>query len=393
MNMFQKVRRLPLARLFTAGLLLAASHMVAHATSISFETDPFEGTTVRSTPGRQVVGGEFFIAFHTDTEAFVFNGPAFGISEIRFANGVIGAIPSNANVVVLQTTDNDNNPLTPFGAGNAADLLAAQITTSGPGLFIYFNSSLDLPRLVYSDDIGSNTADLRILARMLNLNGQTGINALPTFSASNFLLSTDTPVPEPSSALLMGAGLGLLAFGAIKRRRILIATALACAVTATFAAAGEHQHGNDESPSPAKLVEMVRNATRPFLDVNAVTRAGYTPLFGCVSGPDHGAMGVHYINLGLVGDGEIDAQRPEAIIYEPGADGMRLVGVEYIVDSATWLARHSAPPMLEGQAFHLVTSPNRYGLAPFFELHVWAWRKNPNGAFVDWNNRVTCEEK
>jgi len=26
-----------------------------------------------------------------------------------------------------------------------------------------------------------------------------------------------------------------------------------------------------------------------------------------------------------------------------------------------------------------------------FELHVWAWRENPNGAFVDWNNRVTCE--
>jgi hypothetical protein len=39
----------------------------------------------------------------------------------------------------------------------------------------------------------------------------------------------------------------------------------------------------------------------------------------------------------------------------------------------------------------LVGSPNRYNLAPFFELHVWAWRDNPNGAFVDWNNRVSCE--
>ena len=70
---------------------------------------------------------------------------------------------------------------------------------------------------------------------------------------------------------------------------------------------------------------------------------------------------------------------------------MRLVGVEYIVDYTTWLAPHDAPPMLEGQAFQIVGSPNRFGLPSFFELHVWAWRDNPNGAFVDWNNRVSCE--
>lgn len=150
-------------------------------------------------------------------------------------------------------------------------------------------------------------------------------------------------------------------------------------------------HANHEHSAPAKLVEIVRNATRYFTDVNAATAANYQPLFGCVSGPDHGAMGVHYINLSLYGDGELDASRPEAIIYEPWERGLRLVGVEYIVDAATWMAHHNAPPMLEGQAFQFVNSPNRYGLPAFFELHVWAWRENPNGAFVDWNNRVTCE--
>jgi hypothetical protein len=24
-------------------------------------------------------------------------------------------------------------------------------------------------------------------------------------------------------------------------------------------------------------------------------------------------------------------------------------------------------------------------------LHVWAWRENPNGAFADWNTRVSCD--
>jgi hypothetical protein len=174
-----------------------------------------------------VVGGEFFISFNTATEGFVFDGPAFGLSELRFANGPIGSIASDANVVVLQTTDNDNDPLTPFVAGNAADLLASRITNPGPGLFIYFNSSLNLPRLVYSDDLSSNSADLKILARMLNLNGQSGqasINELPNFTASNFALADEAAVPEPSSAVpepsslwTMSAGIALLSLASIRR--------------------------------------------------------------------------------------------------------------------------------------------------------------------------------
>jgi len=134
-------------------------------------------------------------------------------------------------------------------------------------------------------------------------------------------------------------------------------------VAADNAMNNEQAHASHAAAAPAKLVEIVRTATRHFIDVNAATATNYIPLFGCVSGPDHGAMGVHYINLSLVGDGEIDSSRPEALIYEPSKDGLRLVGVEFIVDAATWLAHHSSPPMLEGQAFQFVGSPNRYGLA------------------------------
>jgi hypothetical protein len=62
------------------------------------------------------------------------------------------------------------------------------------------------------------------------------------------------------------------------------------------------------------------------------------------------------------------------------------------VDAATWLKNHkSTPPALDGQEFLLVGAANRFNLAPFFELHVWAWRDNPQGAFVDCNNNVGCE--
>jgi len=162
------------------------------------------------------------------------------------------------------------------------------------------------------------------------------------------------------------------------------------AVTVMPLFAQDAPHANHTAP--AKLVQDVRKATRTFLDVNNAGPAGYGPAFGCVTGPDHGAMGIHYVNGALVGDGEINVETPEALIYEPVGNARRLVGVEYIVDAATWMAAHNnVPPSLDGQDFQFVGAPNRFGLNPFFELHVWAWRDNPQGAFVDWNNAVNCE--
>jgi hypothetical protein len=170
------------------------------------------------------------------------------------------------------------------------------------------------------------------------------------------------------------------------RRAFLSGIVLAMPLLAVGQASHEHP------APPAKLVQLVRAATQQFINVNNAGPAGYGPAFGCVSGPDHGAMGIHYVNGALVGDGLIDVEHPEALIYEPVGNARRLVGVEYIVDAATWLAaNNNTPPALEGQDFQFVPSPNRFNLNSFFELHVWAWRDNPNGAFVDWNNQVSCE--
>ena len=128
-----------------------------------------------------------------------------------------------------------------------------------------------------------------------------------------------------------------------------------------------------------KLVQMVRNATQQYLDVNNATKDGYGPFLGCVSGSDHGAMGIHYVNGALL-NGTIDVNHPQALIYEPQPGGqLKLVGVEFITDAATWLKNNNnQSPVLEGQVFLLVDSPNRYAVpSPFYELHVWAWRGQP----------------
>lgn len=150
-----------------------------------------------------------------------------------------------------------------------------------------------------------------------------------------------------------------------------------------------------EQGDKSKLVEIVRSATRQYLDVNNATNAEYAPFLGCVSGQDHGAMGVHYVNGTILNSNQIDASHPQALIYEPSDGGkMRLVGVEFIVFAASWLANNkNTPPVLEGQVFQFVDSPNRFNIPAFFELHVWAWRDNPQGAFVDWNNHVTCADE
>ena len=103
-------------------------------------------------------------------------------------------------------------------------------------------------------------------------------------------------------------------------------------------------------------------------------------------------MGIHYVNGDLVGDGELDAMKPEALLYEFKNSRLQLTGVEYLVDAETWDANHDTPPVLMGQMFNFSGSPNRYRIPAFYELHVWAWSRNPLGTFADWNTRVSCDD-
>jgi hypothetical protein len=131
------------------------------------------------------------------------------------------------------------------------------------------------------------------------------------------------------------------------------------------------------------LVDKVRMANDRFKDVSVAVSEGYAPI-PCASGVDGGAMGVHYVSEKLLKADAVDIAHPQAVMYEPGADGkMALIAVEYITSKG--------PAALQGQLFNFTGAPNRYGLGPFYELHVWAWKSNPRGAFADMNPNVSCE--
>jgi hypothetical protein len=177
--------------------------------------------------------------------------------------------------------------------------------------------------------------------------------------------------------------------------------ALAMTAYASHAVA-QDQHAHPQTAEAAEmnaeqqagadtLLKVVRQATERYQDVAVAQKEGYALNFGCVSGDDLGAMGLHYINGNLVNSGILDPMHPQIIIYEPTANGgKKLIGADFLVIADQWNLTHSAPPELMGQLFHLFPSPNRFGLPAFYTLHVWAWKQNPKGAFTNWHPNVSC---
>jgi hypothetical protein len=139
-----------------------------------------------------------------------------------------------------------------------------------------------------------------------------------------------------------------------------------------------------------------RDATAAFNAPAAAFAAGYDLLtdtagIACIDMPGQGGMGVHYVKGALVQSGTIDATRPQALVYEVGANGQpRLVALEYVVFQSAWDAGHSAPPQLFGTRFVLTPAGNRFGLPAFYSLHAWIWKHNPSGTFSPWNPTVRC---
>jgi hypothetical protein len=179
-----------------------------------------------------------------------------------------------------------------------------------------------------------------------------------------------------------------------------IALVLMSALSTASFAEDAHSHMTMKQPddtvkaatNTSALLRIVRESTERFRDVSVAEREGYALQFGCVSGSDSGAMGLHYVNAALVNGGVLDATRPQIVIYEPTPNGgLKLIGADYLVIADAWHAKHAGPPELMGQFFHLFEAPNRFGLPAFYTLHVWAWKDNPNGAFVNWHPNVSCE--
>jgi hypothetical protein len=191
------------------------------------------------------------------------------------------------------------------------------------------------------------------------------------------------PVRRVAAAVLAGAALTIAA----------CADPSATAPDALALDAANSRAGGRANAGENRDLATLRQSLARFHSFEyASTDGGYDVLFDgkCFEQPGAGAMGTHYVKLGLV-DETVELERPEALLYEPGPGGnMVLVGVEYVVDPRAWNAQYQDEavipiPSLFGREY---TYNPVYDL---YTLHVWTHKNNPIDTFEGWNPNVSCQ--
>ncbi len=151
------------AFVFNGDVFAGATPVLAGATGIRFVNQP-----------------DIITDYEFGRDQFVFDSSDLGITDFTFQKGITAQIAANGNFIVQ---------LDPFvNAATAARAIADNAAiTAKEGAFVYFNTTLGISRLVYSQDL-ANGGDISIVANLINQAGQTGIANLNNFTASDFSL-------------------------------------------------------------------------------------------------------------------------------------------------------------------------------------------------------------
>lgn len=167
-------------------------------------------------------------------------------------------------------------------------------------------------------------------------------------------------------------------------------------LVASTAGAQARQAG---APALSPELSAARSGLDKYRDPVAAVADGYLSTLGCMEYPKGvteghltykpGAMGVHFVNMGLVGH-PLSPDKPQVLIYEPRGDRLELVAAEWFVPAEMVKGEK---PRIFGQELEGPMSGHRpimpEGLH-HYDLHVWLWRENPNGTFHPTNSAVKC---
>ena len=181
--------------------------------------------------------------------------------------------------------------------------------------------------------------------------------------------------------------------------RVLAAATAAMLLAVPRADAQAQELRTSAKPTLAPEYEQLRAALDKYQDPIVAVHDGYLSTVGCVAFPKGGSegtmpyapggMGVHFLNMQLVG-APIDPGRPQVLIYRPEGDSLRLVAAEWFVpvqaaggQRPTVFGRELDGPM-EGHEPLMPAGLHHY------DLHVWLWQENPLGMFAPTNPTVTC---
>jgi hypothetical protein len=152
-------------------------------------------------------------------------------------------------------------------------------------------------------------------------------------------------------------------------------------------------------PALSSELEQARAALDKYRDPVIAVHDGYFSTLGCVEYPKGGGegampyapggMGVHFLNLQLIGP-TLDPAKPQVLIYEPDGDRLRLVAAEWFLPVP---AVGEAVPAIFGKKLE-GPMEGHHPLMPkglhHYDLHVWLWKDNPAGIFSATNPAVKC---
>ena|GEM_PF-5221224 len=157
----------------------------------------YDATSIGSAP-------DALVDFSVTSDRFLLDATSFGVNgPLQFQRGLAANLVDNgANVIVLLDSDNDANPATAFNARSAAQLIGAQINADGAGFFVYFNSALNVNRLVFSANLADGNAALTVLGAVNTVTGQAAIDQLAQYSAANFEFGTAPTAPAAGAFVL-----------------------------------------------------------------------------------------------------------------------------------------------------------------------------------------------
>ena len=165
-------------------------------------------------------------------------------------------------------------------------------------------------------------------------------------------------------------------------------------IAASFMPAVVHAQATAKTAKLTPALLATRTALDKYKDPMVAVRDGYFSTVACIEfhggGPSTsmeykpGAMGVHFLNLGLVGP-KLDSTKPQVLLYEPVGDKLVLVGAEWFVPAATGQdAADDLRPQAHGADGR--APADHAGRLHHWDLHVWLWKDNPNGMFSATNS-------
>ncbi|TWT24234.1 hypothetical protein [Planomicrobium sp. CPCC 101110] len=165
----------------------------------------------------------------------------------------------------------------------------------------------------------------------------------------------------------------------------IMAAFLVFSAMSTVSAHPHHHDDDDDKNSVRKELAISKKALEKYRDIDVALDEGFT---GLVPGACVPNMGIHLIKPSRADDAKLHIKKPEILVYEPLKNGKyKLVAGEWYVPAE----ETKKTPKLFGQKFQGPMANHDGSKGKHYDLHVWLFKKNPDGMFKPENKRVSCK--